>query len=87
MLPQHPARQALIERSVNTFGTGRCPNIATQINTGSKRRINNVDSPEYPPSPLRFRVTQDSPEKEPRPTVIIEDVVKKVHLVNGQSLY
>ena len=78
MMPQNPARQALIERSVNTSGTGHHPGIATKINTGSKRRINNVDSPEYPPSPLRFRVTQDSPKKDHRPTAIMEDAIKKV---------
>ena len=86
-MPQNPARQALIERSVNTSGIGYCPDIATKINTGSKRGINNVDSPEYPPSPLRFRVTQESPKEESRPTVIREDAVQKIHLVNGLSLY
>ena len=78
MIPQNPARQALIERSVNTFGTGNFPEIATKTNTGYKRRINNVDSPEYPPSPLRLRVTQHSPKKELRRTVMIEDAVEKV---------
>ena len=64
-MQQSPARQPLHERSVNTPVIIH-PEAASKINTGLKRRINNVDSPEYPPSPLRLRVTQGSPKSSQR---------------------
>ena len=59
-----PARQPLHERSVNTPIAAIGPEPVTKTNTSLKRRINNVDSPEYPASPLRLRVNQQSPLKD-----------------------
>ena len=59
-----PARQPLHERSVNTPTAAIGPEPVTKTSTSLKRRINNVDSPEYPASPLRLRVNQQSPLKD-----------------------
>ena len=63
-MQQSPARQPLHERSVNTPIAATGPDSVVKTNTNLKRRINNVDSPEYPASPLRLRVTQQSPIKD-----------------------
>ena len=63
-MQQSPARQPLHERSVNTPIAAIGPEPVVKTNTNLKRRINNVDSPEYPASPLRLRVTQQSPVKD-----------------------
>ena len=63
-MQQSPARQPLHERSVNTPIAVIGPESVVKTNTNLKRGINNVDSSEYPASPLRLRVTQQSPVRD-----------------------
>ena len=82
-MQQSPARHALHERSINTSMNAINSDLATKSNTGLtgvKRRINSVDSPEYPPSPLRFRITQDSPKKDRQRGVPVTETLQKVRM-------
>ena len=60
-----------------------CQDPAIKTNTGIKRRINKVDTPEYPPSPLRFRVTEDNTTKDRRGEASVPDVMQKVCTPQG----